>query len=278
MTVQPESPGGDGSVPRPDGAAAQSWHAATAVSGWRRGLTLVALALGLCGLAASAAGIVSQALPRRFTATQARQIMAWETAQRWRADRAGKIFPAAVPYQLSGAAINSSSELALAARRLGIARQAACSAAADSAAAHVLGRLGCTAVLRATYVDSTGSMLVTVGVAQLRSNSAAASAARDLSGSRQAAGGAGVRPVAYPGTLASAFHDQQRQLTRAASDGPYLIMSAAGFTDGRPTVGVMSDGYTADEMTSFANGVADAIGTPLGALPSVPRCPGAPGC
>lgn len=279
--MQPGPAGGDDGPPRAD-LAAPCWHAVPAVSAWRRGLVLAALALGLSGLAASAAGIITQVLPRRFTAAQARQIMAWETARRWRTDRAGQIFPAAVPYTVAGATLNSGGELGLTARRLGIAPEAACRTAADRAAARVLDRFGCTVVLRATYLDSTGSMLVTVGVAELPSNSAATSAAGDIS-ALPAAGRAdglsrGVRPVAYPGTLSSEFHDRQRQVTRAAGDGPYLIMLAAGFSDGRPTVRVSSDRYTTAEMTGFAGGVADAIGAPLGALPSAPHCPGAPGC
>jgi len=252
------------------------------VSGWRAALTVMALAFGLCGLAAAAAGIVANVLPRQFTAAQARQIMGWETARRWRLDQAGKIFPASVPYQLPGAAINSGSQLGLTARRLGIARQAVCTRAADAAAARVLSRFGCSAVLRATYADSTSSLLVTVGIAQLRSSSAALTAATDISGPAASAGAVSLRPglraVSYPGTLAAAFGDGQRQLTGVASSGPYLILSAAGFADGRPQVQVLSDRYAAAEMTSFANGVADAVGAPLGALPAVPHCPAAPGC
>lgn len=55
-------------------------------------------------------------------------------------------------------------------------------------------------------------------------------------------------------------------------------MSVAGYADGRPRVAVSSDAYAQDEMTSLANGVADAVSGPLGALPSPPSCPGAPGC
>jgi len=247
---------------------------------------MAALVLGLCGLAASAAGVVSQLLPRHFSAVQQRQIMAWETARRWRTTSAGRIFPSAVTYQLPGSAVNSVRELALTARRLGIARQASCGAATDPAAARILDRFGCQAILRATYVDSTGSMIAIVGVAVLPSSATAAAAAADLAGGRAAGGApglparqlAGVQAVAFPRTVASAFRDPQRQLAWAVSSGPYVIMSAAGYADGRPRVPLSSDRYTSDEMSSFADGVADAIGVPLGSLPRVPRCPGAPGC
>jgi hypothetical protein len=279
VTVQPDAPGGAG--PPPAGSAAgQPARSESRRRSWRRRLAGVALLLALCGLAASAAGVAGQVLPRRFTLAQQRHIVAWEMARRWRTERAGRIFPAGVRYHLPGAAVNSGRDLSLTARRLGIARQATCTAAADRAAARVLDRLGCQGVLRATYVDSTGSMLTTVGVAVLRDNRAATEAASDLSGARGHRDGwlPGVRPVGYPRTLAADFRERDRQFTTVAPEGPYLIMSAAGFSDGRPKLPVTSDGYTEDEMRSFAVGVANAIGAPLGTPGRVPHCPGSPGC
>jgi hypothetical protein len=278
VTLQPDAVGGDDRLPRQAAAAGPPGRTVR----WRRVLALAALVLGLCGLAASAAGVANQLLPRRFTPAQQRQIMGWETARRWRAERAGRIFPAVVRYQLLGAAVNSPRGLVLTARRVGIARQEPCVRAADRAAAPVLSRLGCRALLRATYVDATGSMLTTVGVAIMPSSAAATHAADDLSVPRAARGPAGlapgVRPAGYPRTLAADFGNRQRQFSTAASAGPYLIMSAAGFADDRPWVPIRSDRYTADEMSSFAVGLATAIGSPLSAAAPVPRCPGSPGC
>jgi hypothetical protein len=279
MQPEPESPDGADSSRWAGAAAAPSSHASAGRTRWRLGLIAAALILGLCGLAASTAGVVSQILPRRFSPAQQRQIMAWEMSRRWRTRPAGKIFPAAVSYQLPGVALNSGSNLPLIARRLGIARQAACAAATDPAAARVLGRLGCSAVLRATYADSTSSIVVTVGVAVLPGSAQARAAVRELS----AATGAGqllpgLRPAAFPGTLAAGFGDRQRQLNADVSAGPYLIMSAAGYADGRPRVRVSTDAYAEQEMSSLAHGTADVVRAPLGAAPPVPACPGAPGC
>jgi len=83
------------------------------------------------------------------------------------------------------------------------------------------------------------------------------------------------------GVLEGVMHelgDRQRQLSWAVNDGPYLIMSAAGYADGRPRVPLSSDSYAAQEMTSVADGVAEAVALPLGALPATPSCPGIPGC
>ncbi len=242
----------------------------------RSGLTVAAMALGLAGLAASAAGIAVQVLPRRFSAAQQQQIMAWESARRWRVTPAARIFPAAVTYQLPSYALSGSAGLPLQARRVGIARRASCAAGADQAAAAVLSRDGCKAMLRATYVDATGSLVVTVGVAVLPGPAATAAAIRALP-SRHGVR-SGVRPLAFGNTLTAGFGLAQRQLSYAVAAGPYLVMSVAGYADGRPRVAVSSDAYAQDEMTSLANGVADAVSGPLGALPSPPSCPGAPGC
>jgi hypothetical protein len=239
---------------------------------------VAALVLGLCGLAGSAAGVVTQILPRSFSASQQRQIMTWEMSRRWRTMPAGKIFPAAVTYRLSGFALNGS-ELALTAHRLGIARQASCAAATDSAAGQVLHRLGCSALLRATYADSTSSMIVTVGVAVLPGSAQAGAAVRDLSaGQGPGQLSPGLRPAAFTGTLAARFGTGQRQLNWDISVGPYLIMSTVGYADGRPRVPVSSDAYADQEMTSLAHGTANLIRAPLGAPVKVPVCPGAPEC
>lgn len=242
----------------------------------RVGLALAALVVGIGGVAASAAGISAQLLPRTFTAAQQKQIMAWETARRWRTLPAGKIFPATVRYHLPGYALGSVDELAQTAHRAGIAPQASCAAASDPVAAQILAGGRCARLLRATYIDGTGSLVVTVGVAVMRGPRAAAAAARSLSAGRQPR--PGVHAVRFRGTLASRFRNRQRQLSWAQSAGPYLILSAAGYADGRPRVRVPSDTYADVEMTSLARGVADTVGAPLGALPPPPRCPGAPGC
>jgi hypothetical protein len=230
--------------------------------------------VGMAGLAASAAGVSSQLLPRKFTSAQQQQIMNWETSRRWRALTAGKIFPPTITYQLPSYALNSTGQLALTAYRVGIARQGTCATASDATADRVLSAGHCAALLRATYADETDSMLVTVGVAVMPNPGVARSAAGKLSGDQEAA----VRALGFRGTLAASFSNRNRQLSWATSDGPYVIMTTAGYANGEPQVSVASDPYTYQEMTSVANGIADAVGTPLGVQPPSPTCPGAPGC
>jgi hypothetical protein len=244
--------------------------------GWRLGITLTVLFVGTAGLAASAAGVSAQLLPRKFTATQQQQIMNWEAARRWRVLPAGKIFPAAVSYQLPAQALAANSGLPLKAYRVGISPQTSCTIASDPVAARVLSADHCSAMLRATYADETDSMLVTVGVAVMPAASAARSAAGALSAGPELH--PGVRAAAFRGTLAGSFGNRERQLSWATSAGPYVILSTVGYADGRSQVPVTNDPYVDQEMTSLANGVADAVGGPLGARPLVPKCPGAPGC
>jgi hypothetical protein len=244
--------------------------------GWRFGLALTVLLIGAAGLAASAAGVSSQLLPRKFTAAQQQQIMNWEIARRWRTLPAGTIFPASITYQLPGYALGSSTALPLTASRVAIAPQTTCAEAAVAAAAQVLSAHHCTAMIRATYADETDSMLVTIGVAVMPGAGAARAAAGELSSGPGLH--PGVRVVAFPGTLAASFRDRQRQLSWAASAGPYVILSAAGYANGMPEEDVASNPYADQEMTSLADGVAQAIGTPLDVQPPPPRCPGAPGC
>jgi hypothetical protein len=265
--MQPEPPGRD------DGSAALAGRRR---GGWRLGITLTLLFVGTAGLAASAAGVSAQLLPRKFTAVQQQEIMNWEAARRWRVLTAGKIFPTTISYQLPAEALEANSGLPLTAYRVGISPQTTCTIASDPAAARVLSADHCGAMLRATYADETDSMLVTVGVAVMPG----AGAARSAAGSLSAGQGLhpGLRAVGFRGTLSGSFGDRERQLDWATSAGPYVILSTVGYADGRPEVQVSSNSYIDQEMTSLANGVADAVGTPLGASPPVPRCPGAPGC
>jgi hypothetical protein len=251
----------------------------------RTGAAKIALALGLAGLAVSAAGLVIQLMPRQFTAAQQHQIESWEIAGRWRTMAAGDIFPATLSYQLSARTLMDATPLTVDALRVGIAAQTGCAAGVTTAAAAVLARGGCQAVLRATYIDATRSYIMTVGVAVLRTTSAALAASRGLSPPRLASQHsvvpatlpAGVQVVTFRGAAAE-LYDYSRQIARSFNDGPYLIMYAVGYADSRPHVLVNQDPYSFAEMTSMAQGVAQSVANRLTVPPAVPRCPGAPGC
>jgi hypothetical protein len=232
--------------------------------------------LGLAGLAASAVGIMVQILPRRFSALQQQQIVAWEIGKRWRTWPAGEIFPASITYKVSGFAPGDGTVLRLTARRIGIASQAACASATDPSVARVLAGHGCLAVLRATYGDATGALAITVGVVVLPAPASASASLRALP--HPAGLVLGIRAVPFPHTLAAQFGDAQRQLSSVSSEGPYLVMSTVGYADGRRLVRTPGDPYIKDEMSGAVHGIGSLVGSRLSAPPPPPRCPGAPGC
>jgi hypothetical protein len=239
-------------------------------------VVITALVVGIAGLGISLVAITTQLLPRQFTTLQQRQITDWEAGTRWRTLPAGTIFPATVRYS-PPTALNDAAGLTMTANRIGIARQASCRAATDPAAAAVLARHGCEAVLRASYVDGTSSYVVTVGVAVLPAAAQAKAANRELA-SGAGRGGAGVLTVRFAGTPAAGFTDSRRQISASVAAGSYLILYAIGYSDGRPRVPITADSYADAEMTAVGAGVARAVGSVLGAPVPPPRCPGTPGC
>jgi hypothetical protein len=233
------------------------------------------LAVGLAGLALSAVGIAHQLLPRRFTTAQRRAISAWEMERRWRALPAEEIFPASVSYQLPSEDLGATSDLLLDARRLGISPATKCSSAVSGTAVRILSEQGCSAALRATYVDSSGSMVATVTVAVLPSTSAADNVVRALPGA--STGRMIIRALRIASTPAAGFDDDDRQLSRTEAVGPYVIMVTVGFSDGRHHMH-LGDPYVNTEMDSLVKGLTGAATAKLGApLPAL-SCPGAPGC
>ena len=106
-----------------------------------------------------------------------------------------------------------------------------------SAFVKALGSAGCTHVLQATYIDSTESVVATVGLiavggtsaqrASLFQNWTADSYARQYS----------MMPSTYPvrATLSASFGDAQRIAWKSAisTDGSYIAFAVSGFSDGR---------------------------------------------
>jgi hypothetical protein len=276
--------GTDGDLQGRDGSSGR-----TGPSGrGRRVAAAIALILGVAGFAVSLTGVAVQLLPRHFTAEQQSQIQAWEITRRWQLIPAGQIFPASVSYQLSAKTLQDADPLQLTALRISIAPpQSDCAKAVTSAeAGAVLRKDGCRAMLRATYVDATRSFVMTVGVAVLPDAASARSAdskltTMRLAAARQAGGAsllpAGVLVLRYGGARGRAY-DYNRQISASFTAGPYVVMYAAGYSDGRPRVPVSRDEYSEGEMTNMAAGVAQKVAHTLAATPPVPHCPGAPGC
>jgi hypothetical protein len=237
------------------------------------------LLAALVGLVVSAGAAATQFLPRHFSAAQRNQIMAWEVGKRWRTWPAGRIFPAAIDYELPGSAFGSDKSLALQAQRVGIASQASCRKATARPVGRLLVKRGCLAVLRATYQDTTQTFAVTVGVAVLPTPAAgtpAAGAATALSKSHDRQ--PWLRAVSFRHTATAHFAGPGHKLAWTDAAGPYLVLATVGYADGRPWLSQGHDTYTKAELISLAAGVGHSVVSRLGATPPVPHCPGSPGC
>lgn len=201
--------------------------------------------LALAGVAALAVGgfALHQELTRPATAAEAAAAGRAEIANRWQRLPAGQLFPATISYLSPG-------KQQFTALRVGIAPATTCTAALDPAAATIF--RGCRTVLRATYVDASGSLAVTVGIAVMPSTAAAQRAVSNLT---IQPGRAGVRAASFPGTRVAGYGDAQRGWFHAASgNGPYAFFYAAGFADGR---------RGADDLTSEPQHLGSGVLTRL---------------
>jgi hypothetical protein len=267
-------PYGDPAYGRPPGWTPPAAPRPPARRSRARDIAIALVALGGLGVVGFGIAAGAQVMPRKFTASQRQQITDWEFGKRWRDLTAGGIFPASVSYP-APIALSDDPALTLSARRVGVAKQASCASATDPAAAAVLDKDGCAAMLRATYVDGTDTYVVTVGAAVLPGVGGAASAARAIAG---VAGARAVHTVPVKNTPAAAFTDKRRQLSGVISAGTYVVLYTVGYTDTRPKEPVTGDGYTDAEMTTAGKGVARGVLSVLAAPVPPPRCPGTPGC
>jgi hypothetical protein len=181
-----------------------------------RGLALLLAACAVIALA-SLAGVALSAV--RVHAAHA-ALTAKPTAAvepRWQQWSAGQVFP-----EVLGASVT----------RLGISPDTGCATAAGQAIGLLAARDGCLAGLRASYADSLGGVVYTVGVFAFTDAKAAASFWRALPSPS-----AGSQALTLPGTAAGRFTDQARQAGAARQVGSYVVLVADGYADGRPAIG-----------------------------------------
>ncbi len=130
------------------------------------------------------------------------------------------------------------------ARLVGMAPPASCAAALDPAVASLLRRYGCVTVLRATYLDASGTL----------------AAGQAVSASGGGPTSTGVRTFSLPGTVADRFGNPQRRVfSQVLSIGPYVFLYAAGYTDGR----VSASALTAPPLVDLGSGVISSLQTGL---------------
>jgi hypothetical protein len=211
----------------------------------------VLVLIGASGIGGGGYGLVHE-LTRGPTHAELTRASNAEQAQRWQELPVGKIFPAAIAYTTD---VGSHEQ----ARLVGVVPAGGCATAADPAAARVLAAHGCRSVLRGTYADPSGTVLVTIGVAVMPSTAAAGSALDAMPS------GHGVLPAGFGGTLASGFGgDKHLTYDTSSGLGPYLIMAALGYADGRAAPEMP------DAMPDFASALESSIEVTLDI--SIPPC------
>jgi hypothetical protein len=220
---------------------------------------IMVAAAGCLLISVSAAATGYSELTRKPTAAEFRKAAAAEVARRWMGWPVGKIFPSTLGYQ-AGPGVNE------AVQRAGIGTGTSCGPATGPSLTGLLSRYGCRAVVRASYTDNLQGVVYTIGVAAFPAPGQAAAVKAGLPDPLPPA--AGLRALPVGGTAAALFTDQARQSTTVSQSGPYLVLTTAGYSDGRPAE---KTGQARPDIFSPASQLAQAVLNPL-AAPATPRC------
>lgn len=229
--------------------------------GRRRGVAMACAALAgvVCLVTAVVAGSSARSeLTRPPTAAERAAAASAAVAGRWQTWPAGRIFPATLGYVTNLLTHEN-------ARRVGISAADRCPAALDGAAAGLAERDGCRAVLRATYLDELQGVVYTAGVLAFGSPARAAAFASAFGHSTLPAG---LRAFGPAGTAAARFDDAARQKAVAEHAGPYVLLTVAGYADGRPA---SATGEHRASVFAPAGQLARELLTPL-TLPVTVNC------
>lgn len=184
-----------------------------------------------------------------------------EVRDRWRTWPVERIFPDTVPYTAEQGGVEE-------ARRVGIASGIGCADGVDALPAAVLRRNGCRALLRATYVDQLQGIVVTVGIAAVSDENAARTARNALTPADPTSPSSTLHALAFPRTVTARWGDTARQYASAGQAGPYVVLTVAGQTDGRPGAAVRKKHTEAFLLAPEIGGnIADAL-----ALRAQPDC------
>ncbi|WP_240506201.1 hypothetical protein [Thermoactinospora rubra] len=188
---------------------------------------MVAAALSVLCAVAAVLGVrtVVAELTRGPTEAELAAAAQEEVAERWRTWPAGRVFPESLAYS----AEQGGEERA---RRVGISPLTGCAPAVDEEVRQALREAGCRAVLRATYLDALGGVVVSVGVVVLPDEPRAQRVA--LAFPQGGSAVPGLRAVPFKGTVAERFTDAGRQAGSVRQAGPYVVLTTAGQSDGRP--------------------------------------------
>jgi hypothetical protein len=216
---------------------------------------VLTLTAAIClAVAVTAGTAASSALHRKPTAAEKAAAARSAMIARWRSWPAGRIFPASLGYQTS----LLTSETA---DRTGISRQDSCTAALAASLAGLSAREHCTGGLRASYADELQGTVYTIGLFVFPNTRQAAVFLTGLAATRFP-----LRALAVPGTASASFDDAARQTSRARQAGPFVIVTTAGYADGRPAA---SSGETRNSVFAPASQLSSEVIGPLTVLVTV---------
>ncbi|WP_165978620.1 hypothetical protein, partial [Actinomadura darangshiensis] len=230
---------------------------------------VVALVVGCCYLVSTGISLTGAwaTLNRDPTNAELQQAANKEVAGRWQAWPARRIFPQRIAYRPTGDHTEYAS-------RAGIVPDTGCAQAVDREVATTLGKHGCRAVLRATYVDQLQGVVVTVGVAVFADPWKADRAYKELPGAQNGSDGTGtvspaLHAAAFAGTASARFTDEARQDRTIDRGGPYVVLTTSGQTDGRPASAIKKT--RPGEPFALAPQLGHAVARTLSAK-SLPDC------
>lgn len=216
---------------------------------------VLGLTAAIClAVAVTAGTAASSALHRQPTAAERAAAARSAVIARWRSWPAGRIFPASLGYQTS----LLTSETA---DRTGISRQDSCTAALAASLAGLSARERCLAGLRASYADQLRGTVYTIGLFVFPNSRRAAAFLTGLAATQFP-----LRALAVAGTASARFDGAARQTSRARQAGPFVIVTTAGYADGRPAA---SSGETRISVFAPASQLSSEVMSPLTALVTV---------
>lgn len=196
--------------------------------------------LGVLGFAAITGGAVGLTLEytRKPTEQELKTAAKAELRGRWTRLTAADLFPSKFAYAepLDREPYRErleEGEGSWTARRIGVAPPAKCADVIDGELARLMMQKGCQTVLRATYVDDSGTMAVTLGVAVMPDHKRAQEVDSEMWRS-----GHGIKALPFPGTAVQEFDDANRQKRwlSGAQDSPYLFLYSVGWLEKRGSI------------------------------------------
>jgi hypothetical protein len=162
----------------------------------------------------------------------------------WRNEGVEKLFPATVGdtpnymYEVSDKKLAQWS-------RMGISQDTSCAKGLSGETREKAEKLGCKAVLRATYVDLTGEMVATVAIIVLPEDGSQEMGEYLVEQEDADVPDAAVVPYAVPGTLAAKWREDRRNGMGGYPLGgdllPYAVAVTAGAVDGRSSGNLPGD-------------------------------------